>query len=176
MIDSAHLNLLKELSTDEHPHGGRTLLEHLRGTHALLESWGNADDICTAGLFHSIYGTVYYKVESASLERRTDIAAVIGDRAEELAFLFCVTDRKAFFPQVGREHPVLENRVDGATMEVTPETIDALIEIETANYIEQMDPQNVRPELRALLLAMREQGTGHMSEGASAGLEALARD
>ena len=40
------------------------------------------------GLFHSIYGTQYYKVQSADLADRKRIAEVIGPQAEELAFLF----------------------------------------------------------------------------------------
>ena len=98
-VAAAQLALLKELSTDESPHSGRTLLDHLSGTRDLLVEWANPEHICLGGLFHSIYGTAYYKVQSASLDRRGDVAAVIGERAEALAFLFCVTDRTGFFTQ-----------------------------------------------------------------------------
>lgn len=172
-VEPAHLALLKALSTDEAAHSGRTLLEHLAGTSHLLEAWGNPPDIVAAGLFHSIYGTAYYKVQSASLDRRADVAAVIGGRAEMLAFLFCVTDRPAFFHQAGEVRPVLDNRVDGTTIEVDPDTIDALIEIEVANVIEQTDPARVRPDAVARLTAMAERGRGHMSAGARAALTEL---
>src|ERR1043166_7044178 len=86
MIEQKYLDLLRELSTDESSHSGSTLLEHLAKTHDLLEKWENPKDVCVGGLFHSIYGTEYYKIESADLSDRKRIAAVIGARAEDLAF------------------------------------------------------------------------------------------
>jgi hypothetical protein len=37
MIEQRYLDLLRELSTDESSHSGRTLFEHLKGTYDLLE-------------------------------------------------------------------------------------------------------------------------------------------
>jgi hypothetical protein len=37
MIEQRYLDLLRELSTDESSHRGRTLFEHLKGTYDLLE-------------------------------------------------------------------------------------------------------------------------------------------
>ena len=88
MIQQKHLDLLLELNTDKNPHSGGALLDHLRGTHDLLQAWGNDPAVCVGGLFHSIYGTQAYRTQSASLEDRQRIRAVIGDRAERLAFLW----------------------------------------------------------------------------------------
>ena len=49
LIERAHADAVK--------HSGRSLYDHLCGTHALLEQWGNCEPVCTAGLFHSLYGT-----------------------------------------------------------------------------------------------------------------------
>lgn len=169
----AHLELLEELSADEHPHSGRTLLEHLSGTRDLMAAWGNAPEVCAAGLFHSIYGTAYYRIQSASLDRRGDVAAVIGSRAEELAFLFCVTDRTGFLEQASSAEPVLHDRVHEAAIRVTPDTIDALIEIEMANCVEQIDPAQARPGTADWLEQMRDRARGHCSAGAEAALAGL---
>ena len=91
MIEQQHLDLLLDLNTDENPHTGGALLDHLRGTHDFLQTWRNDQAVCVGGLFHSIYGTQAYRTESASLDDRQRIRSVIGERAERLAFLFCVT-------------------------------------------------------------------------------------
>lgn len=173
-VDPAHLALLHELSTDDRPHSGRTLFDHLVGTHDLLDAWGHDAEIRAAGLFHSIYGTTYYRVQSATLDRRPQVAAVIGDEAERLAFLFCVTDRPQFFVEAASAMPVLEDRVSGTTLPVTPATIDALIEIEVANVVEQVDPATTRPTTVALLQDMLDRGHDHMTPGAHGALTRLA--
>src|ERR1051325_53312 len=147
MIERMCLDLLRELSTDENSHSGRTLFEHLKGTHDLLEKWGNSRDVCVGGLFHSIYGTEYYKVQSADVADRKRIADVIGPRAEELAFLFCTSDRVAFFKEAGNLHPVLIDRTTKKHVPVSAATLGALIEIEVANYIEQFTPATASGKL-----------------------------
>ena len=138
MIEQPHLDLLLRLNADENPHSGGALLDHLRGTHDLLEAWGCEQRVCLGGLFHSIYGTQSYKTESASLEDRQQIRDVIGEPAERLAFLFCVSHRWQFFEQVGQASPVLWNRLDEEDLSVSPEELRDLIEMEVANYIEFM--------------------------------------
>ncbi len=46
MIEQKHLDLLLDLKTDENPHSGRDLLDHLRGTHDYLLTWGNCQAVC----------------------------------------------------------------------------------------------------------------------------------
>lgn len=174
MIDPSHLHLLQELSADENAHSGRTLLDHLRGTYDLLVAWGNTDDVCVGGLFHSIYGTEYYTLQSASLDRRAEVAAIIGERAEQLAYLFCATSRPEFFDQAGAAEPVLTHRADQTPIPVTPATIDALIEIEVANLVEQLDPTHLTPEHTPWLHSMLARGQTHMTTKAQAALAQLA--
>lgn len=138
MIQQRYLDLLLELDTDKNLHSGGALLEHLRGTHDLLHAWGNDHAVCVGGLFHSIYGTQAYRTQSASLEDRHRIRAVIGDRAERLAFLFCVSNRGEFFEALGKDAAALRNRVHEKTEPVTQDELRDLIEIEMANYVEFM--------------------------------------
>jgi hypothetical protein len=166
MIEQRHLELLRELSTDESSHSGRTLFEHLKGTHDLLEKWQNPKHVCVGGLFHSIYGTQYYKVQSADLADRKRIAEVIGPQAEELAFLFCTTDRTGFFTEADKPNPALINTATKKSVPVSSVTLDALIEIEVANYIEQVKPNTAPEKLIEHMRYMFRTGNNHMTKKA----------
>jgi hypothetical protein len=100
------------------------LFDHLVGTHDLLQAWGSREDICDAGLFHSIYGTVRFHHKSWPLEQRDVIRGLIGDYAEELACLFCGMNRPAAF-------------FDREDAWLFPQMLRDLREIEAANLIEQ---------------------------------------
>jgi hypothetical protein len=120
MIKDEHKQfLLGPASAGKTRHSGRMLYDHLAGTHALLETWGNSEDICNAGLFHSIYGTKRFRHQSWPLTDRPTIQKLIGHEAELLAFIFCTADRRNF-------------RVSGE-----PTILPKLYEIEAANLIEQ---------------------------------------
>ena len=138
MIQQQHLDLLLELNADKNPHSGGALLEHLRGTHDLLHAWGNGQAVCVGGLFHSIYGTQAYRTQSASLEDRQRIRAVIGARAERLAFLFCVSNRGEFYGALDQDDATLRNHVHEETEPVTQDELRDLIEMEMANFVEFM--------------------------------------
>ena len=51
--------------------------------------------MCDAGLFHSIYGTEGFQGFTLPFDRRDDIRALIGDRAERLVWVFCVAGEMA---------------------------------------------------------------------------------
>jgi hypothetical protein len=137
-LEPKHLELLERLYTDRSAHSGGALLDHLLGTWTYLREWGNPEYVCSAGLFHSIYATQSYRTQSAALDDRPMIREVIGREAEELAFLFCVAQRRSFFEQLGNPKPELHDRVHDAILAVTPRAIRDLIEVEVANYVEFM--------------------------------------
>jgi hypothetical protein len=173
MIEQKYLDLLRELSTDEKSHSDdRSLFEHLKGTHELLEKWDNPKDVCIGGLFHSIYGTQYYKVQSAELADRKHIAEVIGSSAEELAYLFCTTDRVGFFSEADKTNPVLVDTTTKKSVPVSTATLAALIEIEVANFIEQFRPATASAKLIEFMNYMLSAGSHHMTRKAR---EELAR-
>jgi hypothetical protein len=66
-----------------HHHGG-SLLDHLVGTNRLLELWGCAPRVCSAGVFHSFYSWLAEPTDRS----RMALAAAIGPDAEELVHLF----------------------------------------------------------------------------------------
>ena len=142
MIEHKYLDLLKEFNTDENPHSNRTLSDHLIGTYDILEKWDNTKEICLAGLFHSIYGTMVYRISSADLSKRKYIESIIGKRAEKLAYLFCVTNRKEYFNIIEKNQRTLKDIVHNKEIHISKNDLDALIEIEFANTLEQTVDQN----------------------------------
>lgn len=169
------LGVLQRFHADETPHSGRTLIDHLLGTYRLLESWGALPAVCRAGLFHSIYGTNIFAFKSASFDDRPTIRDAIGDQAERLAFLFCVSERPvAFLKAVLERNYVLEDRVHGVRLAVTPSEIGALIEIEVANFLEQPeDPEDIRLIYETVLAV--ERAGPIISDAARAALAAYVR-
>ena len=123
---AAHTGLLVALRTPDHYHSERSLYDHLLGTWTLLKRWNHADSLCTAGLFHSIYGVHNRHARADRFARfggRDAIRAVIGAEAERLVYLFCSLPRGSY----------LTTRPAGVCVAEQ----QALIEIEVANLIEQ---------------------------------------
>lgn len=121
------VQVLAERGGRELPHAGeRSLLDHLKGTAELLRRWGQPGWLQAAGLLHSIYGTDAYAPQLVPLSDRGAIAAVAGERAERLAYLFSRAPRDA----VPLESPA-------APIDVTGEDLSALAIIHMANLLEQ---------------------------------------
>ena len=122
--------------------GGRTLFDHLKGTYDLLKSWDNQGDVCMAGLCHSIYGTQIFKHISANITERPKIQEVIGKQAEELAYLFCASDRKFLYDNFDID--ATKEKImfsDVIAKKVYPSSLGkfkSLIEIGLANNLEQI--------------------------------------
>ena len=87
------IDFLKSIGSDKVKHSGRTLLEHLIGTRERLKELGAPEYLQDAGLFHSVYGTVYFMPEGGLVEDRQNIKDLIGEQAEEVAYWFCMLDK-----------------------------------------------------------------------------------
>lgn len=74
-------------------HSGLTLWDHLSGVHRILQACGSHEYVCTAGLFHSIYGTQAFKTATIDISRRSEIQTLIGEQAECLVWAFCTLPR-----------------------------------------------------------------------------------
>ncbi len=134
--------MLDGVAVDQISHFGRTLKDHLIGTHNLLDQWGNADHVCLAGLFHSVYGTKTFPQAALTMISRNNVRALIGGKAESLVYIFCMSDRRRL---------LLENRtapygwIDHRTGEranITGVVMNELVEIEVANFVEQLFHRN----------------------------------
>ena len=82
---------LIEQGTDQTRHSGRSLYNHLTGVYSKLYGWGCHPIVCDGGLYHSIYGTEYFKPKTLTLEDRPIVRDLIGYEAEHLVYLFCTT-------------------------------------------------------------------------------------
>jgi aspartate beta-hydroxylase len=135
---------LKTLGAEQLGHGqGRTLFDHLVGTRDIVRRWHQCDDLQRAALLHSVYGTDVYKRQLLALSRRAEVKEQAGDRAERLAYLFCVVPRRHLFARVGasvqgREEISFPRAPDGTDLEpVTRQEVDELILLHMANLAEQ---------------------------------------
>ena len=73
--------------------GSRPLLSHLIGTRELLQQAGYSQEVCTAGLLHSVYGTNRFTIVCIDLAQREHVRSVAGEVAERLAWLFHAINR-----------------------------------------------------------------------------------
>jgi hypothetical protein len=139
MVTSEMLDLLDKLGTNKARGTGRTLLEHLEGTRAVLAEWGSSTDVCLAGLFHSIYGAEggAARARDANLARRDDVRRLIGPVAEELAYFYSALERRHLFGNATRSGQYVVNDLfEKREVPVSEITLRALFEIEAANFVE----------------------------------------
>ena len=92
-LTSTKIDFLKKLGTEETKHSGGTLLDHLIGVSNILEEMGAPQHVQDAGLFHSIYNTVVFHHQTTDPDRSV-VQSVIGEKAEHLAYLFCILGRE----------------------------------------------------------------------------------
>lgn len=133
------MDFLVGLGTDAVPHTGEKFLGHLIRVHRDLESWGCGQDVCRAGLFHSIYGTEKFQRFSLPVDRRPDVEALIGRPAELLAYVNCFMDRASFDTLIDLDGPYrLRHRVTGEPMELDRPTFDDLGTVHLCDWLEQV--------------------------------------
>lgn len=131
--------LLRALGANATGHGDRLLLDHLRVVHALLYRWRGDDAVSRAGLFHSIYGSQAFPVALASPADRIRVSAVIGEKSESIVYAFGRCDRGLLFSSSPRPSQ-FHDRITGELIDLNLELLQALVEIEAANMLEQTPP------------------------------------
>tara|TARA_R100001591_G_scaffold26325_1_gene36272 strand:- start:349 stop:1206 length:858 start_codon:yes stop_codon:yes gene_type:complete len=80
------INYLISKKTQQISHHNKSLFQHLINVYDQLRKWKCKEDICFAGLLHSIYGNEFFthKIET----ERSVIKDLIGIEAEQLVFEF----------------------------------------------------------------------------------------
>lgn len=133
------VSLLRAPGADQLGHGGgRSLLEHLVGTCVLAARWRLPAWLQRAALIHSVYGTDAYHQQLIPLASRAEVAAVAGERAERLAYLFGVLPRRAVLGGAWRwtpSLPQLHGVADGG--DPTDAELRALVALHMVNLAEQ---------------------------------------
>ena len=132
-------DFLVGMGVDQIPHTHKTYLGHLIAVFRLLESQGYPEDVCRAGMFHSIYGTERFQGFTLPLERRGDIRALIGDRAERLAYLNCAMDRASFDRALEQavEPYRIRDRLTGEAVPLPRQDFDDLCRVHLCDWLEQ---------------------------------------
>jgi aspartate beta-hydroxylase len=109
-------------------YAGRTLLDHLVQTAAIVRRWGQPEWLEGAALLHSVYGTDVYRERLLALSRRGEVASLAGERAERLAYMFSTTPRGPLLAGTYRWMPAGD---------ATRDELDCLVLLHMANLAEQ---------------------------------------
>jgi hypothetical protein len=118
-------------------HSEANLLAHLRGVHDLLAQWGSRQELCDAGLFHSVYGTEIFPTGAIPHELRPAVRELIGAEAETLAYLFGTVTRSALFDAAFDGPPFLLEDRSGGCVGVSAGQYADLAALTVANWLEQ---------------------------------------
>jgi hypothetical protein len=133
-------NFLVGMGVEDIPHTEKSYLGHLIAVYRILETQGYPQDVCRAGMFHSIYGTEKFQGFTLPLDRRDEVRALIGDRAEHLAYLNCAMDRASFDRALdGRDEPYpINDRITGEAVELSQADFDDLCRVHLFDWLEQV--------------------------------------
>lgn len=133
-------DFLVRIGVDEVAHTHKSYLAHLVALYRMLEADGCAEDVCRAGMFHSIYGTERFQGFKLPLERRDEVRELIGERAEHLAYLNCAMDRTSFDRAVQAEADSyrIVDRITGAPVVLPRHDFDDLCRIHLFDWLEQV--------------------------------------
>jgi hypothetical protein len=133
-------NFLVGLGVDKVSHTTKSFLAHLVGVYRYMEARGCSEELCRAGMFHSIYGTELFQGFKLPLERRPEVRALIGERAERLAYINCAMDRASFDQAALRSEPPyrIKDRLSGEVHELSDEDFDDLCRVHLYDWLEQV--------------------------------------
>jgi hypothetical protein len=133
-------DFLLGLGVEKIDHTEKTYLAHLVNVYRLMEAEGCTAELCAAGMFHSIYGTQLFQGFTLPLERRPEVASLVGDRAERLAYLNCVMDRATLDRALESEiEPYrITDRVAGVQVQLDRADFDDLCRVHLFDWLEQV--------------------------------------
>lgn len=132
-------DFLVNLGIEQVAHTQKNYLAHLISVYKLMQAAGYDEELCRAGLFHSIYGTEKFQGFKLPLESRQELTDLIGSRAERLAYWNCLMDRSSLDGLLSQlEEPfLLRNRETGEAMPLTRHELDDLCCVHLFDWLEQ---------------------------------------
>ena len=132
------LNFLHAHGASGIEHSGEDFLSHLKGTMDLLKNWGAPEHLYLAGLFHSVYGTEVFQDSLIPDGLRPQVKELIGEEAEEIAYLFGIMDRKSFLKLLSQQKDFyICSRFDKEKIAIPKELFQKLCNLYIANRLEQ---------------------------------------
>jgi len=138
--------LLASRGADRISHPGGTLLAHLQRVHALLAQWGARPAVRLAGLCHAFYGTDGFAAAVGDSSRRDELAAVIGQEAERLVYLYASCDRRFSYPRLVESAGPFKDRFTGTVLHLPLALRRDFAELTAAN---ELDIAAASPDFRA---------------------------
>ena len=132
-------DFLVNLGIEQVAHTQKNYLAHLISVYNLMKSSGCDEELCRAGLFHSIYGTEKFQGFKLELDQREELTELIGSRAERLAYWNCLMDRSSLDALLGQENEphLLRNRETGEEMPLARQEVDDLCAVHLYDWLEQ---------------------------------------
>jgi hypothetical protein len=91
-------------------------------------------------MFHSIYGTERFRGFTLPLDRRSEVRALVGERAERLAYLNCAMDRASFDRALEQEREScrIVDRLTGEEVALSRPDFDDLCRVHLFDWLEQV--------------------------------------
>ncbi len=111
----------------------------------LLAAWEARPALRLAGLCHAAYGADGFPTALLSLDRRAELARVIGPEAEEIVHAYAAMDRRTTRPGLAAPDALFHDRFTGGTRTVDRRRREDLAELTTAN---ELDLARVDPAFR----------------------------
>ena len=136
------IEFLRSRGAMAQPHSFSNLMQHLIGTRAILLSWQASPALCTAGLFHSVYGTESFQIASADFAEREVIREIIGEKCEEIVYYFSVMTRESFEANLTLESEFnrrIHKRTSLEWIEISASMFHNLCNLSAANWLEQWE-------------------------------------
>lgn len=128
---------LQALGAGEFEHLNGSLAAHLHGTESMLREWHAREAVCIAGLYHAVYGTDGYNPALVGLDMRQRITALLGQEAEQLAYLYGACNRRVYYPRIGTESQLtFADRFSNTEYGINNEQLRDLCELILANELE----------------------------------------
>jgi hypothetical protein len=118
------------------PHPGGTLLAHLERVCARLAQWGARPALRRAGFCHAFYGTDGFAVALGDPSRRDELAAIAGDEAERLVYLYASCDRGFSYPYLAQPAGPFRDRFTGTVFGPTLAERRDFAELTVANELD----------------------------------------
>jgi Domain of unknown function (DUF6817) len=133
-------DFLVNLGVEQVAHTHKSYLAHLIAVYRLMEKHGCTEEVCRAGMFHSIYGTELFQGFKLPVDRRSEIRDLIGDRAERLAYLNCAMDRASFDRalECGQARYQIVDRLTGEEVHLNQADFDDLCRVHLYDFLEQV--------------------------------------
>ncbi len=134
-------NFIRDIGAADVSHSEKTYLAHTIGVYNDLKSWDCDEELCDAGMFHSIYGTVVFEDFVLPLHRRGDVRDLIGERAERLAYLNSAMIHEVFDETVlnAQEPHRFVDRFTDEELQLSPDDFRDLCTIQICDWLEQVE-------------------------------------